>query len=204
MSKDLGDFLTPVFRVSFPSVFVMDSYGDGTPKYTLDAIWDPSKFTDKDKKLWAQLLAGMDEASLSKFKKKLKELPVTFHKGIRNGNEKTSEGYGEGKLFSKLSSNKPFGVVDLARNPIGPAHGNESLLYAGCYARAFVRPYAYDNKSRGVRLVILSLQKVAEGEKLDGSANAAKKFEDVEMDADTLALYGVESSGHGTDDEIAF
>lgn len=201
MSKNLGKFLTPVFRVAFPKVFELDTYGGGAGKYTLDAIWEPAKFSANDKKLWQELLKGMDTACLDTFKKKRLELPSTHRLGIRDGEEKTAEGYGAGKVFAKLASNKPFGVVDIERRAISPAEGNAHELYAGCYARAFVRPYTFNDQGKGVRLVILSLQKVGDGPQLGGGSNAAAEFEGIDFDSEALSKYDTVDE---LDDEIAF
>ena len=40
--------LTPVFRVSFPSVFEASSYEGGAPKFSVCAVWEPAKFTALD------------------------------------------------------------------------------------------------------------------------------------------------------------
>lgn len=203
MSKDLGKFLTPAFRISFPKVFELDTYGGGEGKYTLDAIWEEAKFSPADKKLWAALLAAMDTACLATFKKKRLELPGTHRLALRDGTEKTSDGYGEGKTFAKLASSKAFGVVDVNNKPIGPTHGNAHEIYSGCYARAFVRPYTFNGQGKGVRLVILSLQKLADGKRLGDGATAENDFANEAVDTAHLEQH-YDSVGSGWDDEVAF
>ena len=172
-------YVTPVFRLSFPNLFEADSYDGGPPKYGLSAVWDLSKFSDKDKKKWKAIRAAMDEESKGRFKKPIKDLPANYKVGIRDGAEKADlEGYGEGKKFANISTKMRPGVIDKDKNKIGPEEGNQDEIYPGCYCRATVTIYSYDNKGKGVALGLMNVQKVAEGERLDSRTDAAEDFED--------------------------
>jgi hypothetical protein len=50
----MPNLITPVFRVSFPKLFEPESYNGGAAKYSVAAIWDPSKFTAAEKKQWQE------------------------------------------------------------------------------------------------------------------------------------------------------
>jgi hypothetical protein len=165
---------TPVFRLSFPSLFEAESYDGGPPKFGLSAVWDLSKFSDKDKKMWKGIKAAMDAESKARFKKPLKDLPSNFKIGIRDG----LEGYGEGKKFANLTTKMRPGVIDANKNKIGPEEGNAEEIYPGCYCRATITVYSYDNKGKGIALGLMNVQKVADGERLDSRSDASEDFDD--------------------------
>lgn len=165
---------TPVFRVSFPKVFEAESFNGGAAKFSVAAVWDPSKFTAAEKAQWQAIIDLCDEVSMERFKKKMGQLPANFKKAIRDGAEKAGlAGYGEGKLFSNLSSKMKPGLIDRFGAPIT----NSDDFYPGCYARASVSAYAYDQGGgKGVALGLQNLLKVADGERLDSRTDANEDF----------------------------
>jgi hypothetical protein len=174
--------VTPVFRASFPQLFVPKAMQEGqTPKYSVSAVFEPSKFNEADKKRWQAILDLLDQTSLEKFKKKVNDLPGNFKRAIRDGAEKADlEGYGEGKVFANLSSKLKPGVVD--------AEGNDMEaddIYPGCYLRATVSAYAYDQGGgKGIALGLQNIRFVRDGERLDARTDAGEDFKDVEDDRD--------------------
>ena len=201
-------YVSPVFRLSFPALFEAESYDGGAPKFGCSAVWTPSKFSDKDKKRWKAMLGALDAESKVRFKKAWKDLPANIKRGLRDGAEKADmEGYGDGTYFASLSTKMRPGVVDKDRDPIEP--GNTDEIYPGCYCRATVTVYSYDNKGKGVALGLMNIQKVADGERLDSRTDAADDFEDdidegwLEQDEDDF-LDGDGDSGLEDDDDIPF
>lgn len=194
-------YKTPPFRASFPSVFEPSSMDGGPLKYGLSAVWTPAKFTEGDKKLWAEILKAVDEATLAKFKKKAKDLPDNYKKGIRKGEEKGDmEGYGAGTLFANLTTKIQPGVVDAGKNPIGKEHGNTDEIYPGVWCRATITVYTYDNKGKGYALGLMNVQKIGDGPRLDSRTNAADDFDD-EVDSSWLEQ---DEGGAGEDEEMPF
>lgn len=167
---------TPPFRVSFPSVFEPSSYEGSAAKYSVVGLWYPSKFTAKHKALWAKLVDILDAASLEKFKRKVKDLPDSFKKGIRDGADKAHlEGYNvPGMKFATMSSRQKPGLVDKDGTPILSAED----FYPGCWARATVTAYAYDNKGKGIALGLHNLQKLGDDANFTGRVNAEDDFGD--------------------------
>lgn len=166
---------TPVFRVSFPQVFVPGSFEGGPPKYSVSAVWTPAKFTAREKELWVAMLAMADEVSLDRFKKKMSDLPGNFKRALRDGAEKADmAGYGEGTMFANLSSKMKPGIIDVGRNAILDA----DEFYPGCYARGTITCYSYDNKGKGVAFGLQNLQKIGDGDRLDSRTDAADDFGD--------------------------
>ena len=189
-------YVTPVFRLSFPALFEAESYDGGPPKFGLSAVWTPAKFSDMDKKRWKAILQALNAESQSRFKKPWKELPANIKRGLRDGAEKADmEGYGEGTRFASVSTKMRPGVIDASKNKIGPEEGNTDDIFPGCYCRATVTVYSYDNKGKGVALGLMNVQKVADGERLDSRTDAAEDFED---DIDSAWL---EEAEEGLDDD---
>lgn len=178
-------YVTPRFVLSFPHLFEKNKFGDnaGDGKYTCSAVFRPSDFNDKEKKLWKELMAGLDGICMERFKKKWKDLPPNVKRGLRDGAEKAElAGYGEGTVFATLSTLMRPGVVDAGRNKIAPEEGNAEEVYPGCVCRATVTIYAYDNKSKGVALGLMNIQKVADGDRLDSRTDAEDDFNDDFLD----------------------
>lgn len=173
--------VTPPFRVSFPAVFEPSSYQGGDPKYSVVGLFYPDKFTDADKKAWASMQAIADAASKDKFKKAVKDLPANFKKPIRSGAEKERlEGYNvPGCMFATFSSKQRPGIVDRNKQPIL----TEEDFYPGCWARATITAYPYDNVGKGVAFGLHNLQKLGDDENFTGRVAAEEDFDD---DADTV------------------
>ena len=198
--KNVKKFITPVFRISFPKLFVaskMDADDDGPPKFSCSAIWNPEKFTTSEKALWSAIFAEMKARSLEVCKKEWKSL-ASDKRGIRNGSEKDGmEGYGEGTRFANLTSKNRPGVIDKDKNEISSDEGNMDEIYPGCYCRATVNVYAYNNKSKGVALGLRNIQKVKDGPRLDNRTDADEDFDE---DIDESWLDG-EDDGDGEGDD---
>lgn len=174
-------YVTPPFRMSFPNLFEKDAMDENSvPKYGLTAVWTPSTFTDGDKKKWKALLAALDAKSREAFKKPWKDLRDAGMKtGIRDGSKKEGlEGFGKGTRFANLTTKMRPGVVDASKNKISPEEGNDDEIYPGCWARATVTVYSYDNKGKGVALGLMNVQKIKDGPRLDSRTDAAEDFEE--------------------------
>ena len=181
--------VTPVFRVSFPSVFEASSYEGGTPKYSVCAVWEPAKFTSREKALWTAIQNLADDVAVERFKKKLATLPGNFKKPFRDGDEKADlTGFGPGKIFSNLSSKQRPGIVLLDGTPMMSADD----FYPGCYARATITVYAYDNVGKGVAIGLQNLQKIKDGERLDNRTDPNADFDGAELDDAWLGEDGLD------------
>lgn len=186
---------TPPFRVSFPNAFRPSSYNGGEPKYSIAMLFYPAKFNEQAKKAWKEMGRIADEAALEKFKKRIKDFPDNFRKPFRKGEEKAHlDGYGEGCIFASASSKQAPGVVDRNRENI-----LEQDLYAGCWARASVTAFAYDNKGKGVAFGLHNIQKLGEGESFSGRIAAEEDFGD-EV-GDVFPDAGIDDPTAGMDDD---
>lgn len=200
-------FLTPPFRLSFPNLFEAKAMNaQSKPKFGCSAVWTPSGFSDADKKLWSAITAAMNEESKRAFGKLVKELPSNYKKGLRRGDEKEGmEGYGPGTVFANLTTKMRPGVVDKdGTTAIGPEEGNADLIYPGCYCRATVTVYSYNNKGKGIALGLMNVQKIKDGERLDSRTDASEDFQEqvdsAWLDEDEEAV----EADADEDDEIPF
>lgn len=177
-------FITPVFRISFPNLFEARKADNDDPnakaKFGCSAIWTPAKFTDREKELWRTIMAELDKEARSVFKKPWKELPDHIRRGVRDGAAKEDlEGYGPGTKFANITSKNRPGVVDKdGETDISPEDGNADLIYPGCYCRATVQIYSYNNKGKGVAIGLRNIQKVKDGPRLDNRTNAKDDFDE--------------------------
>lgn len=94
-------------------------------------------------------------------------------------------GYRGGVYITAKSKTKP-GIVDAHLEPI-----TEPMdFYPGCICRASVKPFAFDKKgSKGVTFLLNNIQKVKDGDRLDGKKRAEDEFDaldDGDDDSDPL------------------
>lgn len=173
-----GNIITPEFRVSYPYVFKPNKpmQAGSEAKYSISMLFD----NDADLALLKQ---AAKEAVAEKWGA---NPPKNLRSPFRDQGEKDGAGYVEGNIFITASSKTKPGLIDANNADII----DESDFYPGCYARATVRAYAYDqNGNRGVSFGLQNVQKLREGEPLGGTrAKAADEFE---------AVGGGTSSGSG-------
>lgn len=168
---------TGKFRVSFPHVFKPQTTDDGGQAYTI-VMMIPKGDTDTINKLKALAKA----AAYEKWGKDAVEgKKVKLKWPIRDGEEKADQ-YPEyeGMVFASATNkkNKPK-IVDKDLNLIV----DESEFYPGCYARASVKAYAWEWKTKkGVSFGLYNLQKVAEGEPFGSISKPEDDFEAIEGD----------------------
>ena len=93
--------------------------------------------------------------------------PMKFKLPLRDGDAESSEKGEEylGNWFLNASSTKPPQIVDINRQDIL----TESEVYSGCYARAVLRLFPYNNNgNKGIGCGLEVIQKLADGEPLGG------------------------------------
>src|SRR5439155_1122526 len=138
-----------------------------------------------DKKRFQAMRALVDEVAVETFKKPLKDVPGA-RKPFCDGAEKEHlEGYGAGKIFAKASSfSRPGVVASDGRTPID----DEEAFYAGCYARATVTAYHYDNTgNRGISFGLSNVMFVKDGDRFDSRTDPAEDFGEVAVEGGATA-----------------
>lgn len=173
--------LTPEFRVSYPKVFKAERNDlNGKDEFSLVALFP--KGAD---------LSKLKAAAKSACEKKWGTDPKKWPKNLRDpfrkqddrekedddGNAYLPDGYERGAFYLNLKSQKRPGLVDAKVQDII----DESDFYGGCYARAQINAFAYEQKGNaGVSFGLNHVQKLRDGDSF-GSAvrNASDVFEAV-------------------------
>ena len=112
------------------------------------------------------------------------KLPANLNLPLRDGDAERSdvEGYA-GHYFINAKSGQRPSVVDESLNEILDTR----KFYSGCYGRASVNFYAYDvSGNRGIACGLNHVQKLADGDFLDGRSRAEDDFADEYEGADDL------------------
>lgn len=191
MSKEKLDFdtkiITPVFRLSYPNLF-KPSYNKLAKReeYTITMLFD--------KKTSAVDLKGLKELAQKVAIAKFGAKPGKIKSPFRDGDTEISDQTGELKKFTNPSidgmiyirswSKFPPGIVDAARQPIIA----EDEIYGGCYCRAQLNCYAYDQAgNRGVSFGLLHIQKVKDGDPFGSRTRPEDAFSSVEGATESLA-----------------
>ncbi len=184
--------VTPEFRVSYPSVFEPKIFaGQKDAKYQVTMCFDKATDLSPLKKVVGRVKTdrwGPDQAKWPKMR----------HPLFRDGDKEKADvaGYTNTIFVVTKSKSRP-GLIDHRRQEILSPND----FYAGCYARAEVMAYAYDNEfGKGVGFSLFNLQKLREGEKLSGKKDASDVFDEVEDGSDDEANYEDDSG----DDDVGF
>ena len=166
----------------------------GKVRFSYVTIFEPKAQGDNDELKYSVMLLipKSDTATLNKINAAMAEareafckkhgasaLPVKPITPLHDGDglkPNTGEPYGpECKgcyVISVSSKNKPV-IVDNFRNPV--TDPNE--VYSGCYGRAAINFYGYNNKKKGIGAGLLSIQKLHDGEPF-GTTGSADDFDD--------------------------
>lgn len=165
-------------RLSFPALFEARAMKGGRPKFSASFLLNK----ERD----AAQIESIRSAVNTHLKTKNKGAKLPSDKlCLRDGAEKTFDGYGEGVMYvSASNANRPM-VVDLQGNPLT---ASDAKLYAGCYVNANLDIWWQDNDyGKRVNASLRSVQFVRDGEPFGaGPLDASKEFEDVESSDDML------------------
>jgi len=174
--------LTPVGRVSFPSLFEPRVNEQGKRSWSVVLVFDPAAQQTAE---YAEMVKTIEQTAAERFGQKIPS-------GIKRKSLEPKSGYPitstaakeqyfswaeDGSVMVTLSSRYPPLVVDRDKSEILDA----SQVYAGCYARASYSCYAYSaSGNEGVSFGLRALQKTADGDSLTGGGRAsADDFGDV-------------------------
>jgi hypothetical protein len=95
-------------------------------------------------------------------------------------NDGEEKGYPEGSVFMNVKNKAKPGIVGIYPGADGKPLpiDDPAQIYAGCKVRASLRAYAYDvSGNKGVAFSLGNLQKMADGDRLDGRVRATDEFE---------------------------
>lgn len=168
--------LTGVFRASYAYVFEpqVPRDGKGEAKYQVTMLV-PKSDTATYQAMQAEISRALQEGVQKVFGGQMPARPKTpLYDG--DGVKDSGEPFGEecrGHWVVRASSRNRPAVVDREIRPIIDPSG----FYSGCYARATVSFYAFNqNGNRGVGCGLNSIQKIADGEPLSGRTTPEEDF----------------------------
>ncbi|MBC1605685.1 DUF2815 family protein [Listeria rocourtiae] len=165
--------VTGKVRFSYAHVFEPWSGEEGQPaKYSVCLIIDKS-----DKKTIKAISKAIeelktDEQALTKWGGKNGKAPKNLKEPLRDGDEdrEDMEEF-EGTYFLNANSNRAPEII----NKKGRILEDEEDFYSGCYGRASVDFYAYNNNgSKGIAVGLNNLLFLEDGEPLGGTRASAK------------------------------
>lgn len=178
--------MTPVFRVSYPNVFTPRKNDlNGKDEYSLVALFKKGEDLTK-------LRAAATAAIVKKWGENKNKWPKKMRSPFRDQAEREKEnddgqmvmpeGYEKGAFFLNLKSTRKPGCINQKNEPI--IDGEE--FYAGCWARATVVAFAYDNKgNQGVSFGLNNVQKYRDDDPLSSRRKAEEEFSPVEGGSDS-------------------
>lgn len=166
-------------RLSFPSLFEPNAFGDGEPAYQATFI------IDGDDPQVAAVNRAIDAVAKDKWGAKadvtLKTLRSSGKVALKNGDDKAQYDGFEGNYFIAPRSRTRPTVVDGQRQPLTERDGR---IYAGCYVNASLEIWAQDNAyGKRINATLRGVQFVRDGEAFGGGRPAAAdEFDELEVD----------------------
>lgn len=173
--------VTGKVRFSFVNAFEPKAFGEGqTPKYSV-MLLIPKSDVGTVERIKKAIDAAAQKGLMTKFGGKLPAVLKTTLKDADKDTDQDGElfatkwDYTKGHYIINVSSKIQPQVVDENLNPII----NPSEFYSGCYGRASINFFAYNNNgNKGISAGLNNLQKLEDGEPLGGITSAASDFAD--------------------------
>lgn len=179
MAKSSIKVITDEFVISYPNVFKPRKNKKGEDKYSAACVFLEGKLgctlpdgtrTTLDKVALDVAKEAFGPQAAEKIRKEQLKWP------FNNGEKKD---YPEGSIYFNASSNQQPGAVGPYRDP---STGKPRVItdpkdiYPGAICRASLTCYDYDNESKGVTFGLNHIQKLRDGDRLDGRKAAEDTF----------------------------
>lgn len=162
--------VTGKVRFSYVNVFAPIAQEDGKPaKYSVALI-----IPKTDKKTIHAINTAVANCKKENLHVWDGELPRKLKGGLRDGDKEKNDPAYEGCMFINATSTARPGVVDANCEDIT----KPSEFYSGCYGRAAITFYAYNNAPhmQGIGCTLNNVQKLEDGEKLGGFSSPVDDF----------------------------
>ena len=169
--------ITPIARLSYPYLFhKSEGMNGGEGKYQCELIFDSGDDL-------SDLKRAANEAARDKWGDKVpKNLRTPFRQGDEDREGK--DGYDGSVFIGARTKDKPGVVVGPNREPCT----EESDVYGGCWVKASVTAFAYDQAgNKGVSFALNNVWKIRDGEPFGSRRNAGEEFSTEEIDEDAFA-----------------
>lgn len=181
MSELSTKVVTGKVRFSFVNVFEPKAFGENqTPKYSVMLLIPKSDVGTLDRMRKA-IEAAAEKGKATKFGGKI---PTVLKSTLKDADVDTNQDgdvfadlwdYAKNHYILNVSSKMAPQIVDAERNPII----NPADFYSGCYGRASINFFAYNNNgNKGISAGLGNLQKLEDGEPLGGITSAEQDFAD--------------------------
>ena len=163
--------VTGLVRMSYANVFNPKSMdGQSDPKYSV-ALLIPKTDTATIKKIEAAIKLAIAQGKEKWGKAFEGKLATPLWDGDE---EKPDDEVYANHYYLNAKSTTPPGIIDKNKNEIL----DSSEFYSGCYGRASVVFFPYNNVNKGVGVGLQNLQKLKEGEPLGGKSDPLDDFGD--------------------------
>lgn len=173
--------VTGKVRFSFVNVFEPKQYGENTEKKYSVMLLIPKTDTVTIDKIHKAIQAAAEKGKATKFGGKLPPVLKNTLKDADIDTNQDGEKYVDlwpeaaGHYILNVSSKLAPGIVDAERQPII----NPVEFYSGCYGRASINFFAYNNNgNKGISAGLNNLQKLEYGEPLGGTTTPEQDFKD--------------------------
>lgn len=175
--------LTAKVRFSYAHVFEAVSMQEGqVPKFSVALLINKSD-TITLNRIKAAIEAAKEEG-ISKYSEKVqrlikakKSIPGNFKYPLHDGDEERedNEEYAD-KMYINASNKHQPHIVGTAKDDEGlfEVLYDDDDFYSGCYGRATLNFFAFNNQSQGVGCSLENLQKLADGERLGAARESAE------------------------------
>lgn len=171
--------VTGKVRFSFVHVFEARAFGDGqAPKYSV-MLLIPKSDVGTMSRIKGAIDAAANKGLSAKFGGKLPAVLKTTVKDADKDADQDGElfaskwPYTVGHYILSVSSKSKPGIVDAQCNPII----NPTDFYSGCYGRASINFFAFNNNgNKGISAGLNNLQKLEDGEPLSGMTSPEQDF----------------------------
>lgn len=186
----MSNVMTPEFRVSYPNVFKAKKNDlNGKDEYSLVALFPKGADLSKLKAAAQAAIEKKWGTDRTKWPSQLKSPFRDQSERKIKGTDQLAAGHEAGAIFINLKSSQKPGVVDQNLQDII----NEQDFYPGCWARATITVYAYDQKgNRGVAFGLQNIQKTKEGDPLSGRMKAQAEFSPIEGATESTVSSGTD------------
>ena len=173
--------VTGKVRFSFVNVFEAKAFGEGKePKYSV-MLLIPKSDIGTVNRIKAAIDAAAQKGLSTKFGGRLPAILKTTFKDADKDMDQDGMifadkwDYTAGHYIINVSTKNQPQVVDANLNPII----NPTEVYSGCYGRASINFFAYNNNgNKGISAGLNNLQKLEDGEPLGSMTTAEQDFAD--------------------------
>lgn len=170
----MSQVVTGKVRFSYLNAFEPRSNNGGEPKYSVTLLIPKTDVVTKqaiDAAIQQTLQDGMTSVFAGQMPAR-PAIPLYDGDGVRPNGEAFGE-EAKGHWVLTASSKQQPGMVDASLQPII----NPNTLYSGCYGRADINFFAYNQAGKkGVGCGLNNLQKLEDGEALSGRKSAQEVF----------------------------